>query len=109
MDWATPHPEPTPAYDPNDPAQVEARQIEEARRERDRWAALGKLLADPAGREWVWMLFERCHMFRTSFRADNPHGTSFAEGERNVGLMVFADVAKAAPGAYEMMQREFGR
>lgn len=108
MEWATPHPEPPPAYDPNDPEQVERRQLEEARRQRDVWQALGKLLADPAGRQWIWGLLERCHMFRTSFHGEATHATAFSEGERNIGLMIQADVMKAAPGAYEMMQRELG-
>ena len=71
-----------------------ARQMDEAER-REFLAAVRELLADDAGRQFVWWLLEQTHVFQTSFTGNST--TFFLEGERNVGLKVFALCAEAEP------------
>ena len=59
-------------------------------------ADLKWLMADPRGRRIVRGLLERSGVFRSSFTGD-AMGTSFREGERNVGLGLLALVTKHAP------------
>lgn len=104
-----PHPEPVQAYDPNDPEQVERRQIEAARDEMEKRQAIGRLLLDAAGRKWMWDLLVQCHVFHTEFHGENTHMTAFAIGERNIGLRILSEMNAAAPNAYAAMLQEFGR
>lgn len=57
------------------------------------------------GRAFLWRLFEKCHMFETSFTGD-PLLTAFREGERNFGLRLFEQLGAANPTAYTQMLRE---
>lgn len=63
------------------------------------------LLATRPGRRYIWGLLESCGIFRTSYSTD-PNGMAFAEGRRDVGLRVLADVNAASPEQYLVMLRE---
>ena len=58
-------------------------------------AAMRDLLGDDPGRRFVWWLLEQTHVFQSSFTG-NSH-TFFLEGERNVGLKIFALCMEADP------------
>lgn len=98
-----------PPYDASDEAQVQKRRRAAGNRAAAQKLALRKFLDMPAGRQWIWDLLESCHLYETSFDFQNPHATSFREGERNVGLRVLADIEKHAPQALRLMMNERGR
>jgi hypothetical protein len=58
-----------------------------------------------AGRAWLHSLLEACHVFATSHTA-NALNTAFAEGERNIGLLILNDVMAACPDQYVVMMKE---
>lgn len=74
--------------------QDKARKMDDAER-RALLAATKDLLAEEKGRIFVWWLLEQTHVFQNSFTG-NSH-TFFLEGERNVGLKLFALAMEADP------------
>ena len=58
-------------------------------------AAMRDLLDSETGRRFVWWLLEQAHVFQNSFTGNS--NTFFLEGERNVGLKVFALCMEADP------------
>ena len=63
------------------------------------------IMATPQGRAWVDDKLAFCGIFRTTFSAD-PYTTAFNEGQRNVGLALFADIMRACPEAYIQLLKE---
>lgn len=63
------------------------------------------LMSSPRGRRLVWWLLAKCGVNRTSF---NNSGSvmAFNEGQRNIGLVLQAEVLDAAPEAYVTMLNE---
>ncbi len=59
----------------------------------------------PGFRAFVWRLLGTAHVFETSLGAD-PHQTAFREGERNIGLMLWADVQRLCPQKFPLMAAE---
>ena len=62
---------------------------------RELLAATKDLLDEGPGRQFVWWLLEQTHVFQSSFTGNST--TFFLEGERNVGLKVFALCMEADP------------
>jgi len=71
----------------------------------ERIAVVRQLMATTYGRGWVWDILESTHIFRTTHTGE-ALSAAFAEGERNVGLKLLADVMLAAPSEYLQMTRE---
>ena len=67
------------------------------------------VLGSIQGRRFVWRYLEECGVMRTSFNGELTHSTAFAEGSRNVGLKMLADVNEALPSAYLQMVEESKR
>lgn len=67
--------------------------------------ALTHLLRDRAGRRWLYNLLSFCHAYESSFRT-NALAMAYAEGERNVGLKIIADITEASPELYFQMHKE---
>ena len=65
---------------------------------------LQHVMGTPQGRRFVWRLLDRCHIYTSSFTGNSE--TYFREGERNIGLMLFADINTSCPGLYATMQKE---
>jgi hypothetical protein len=63
------------------------------------------LLALPAGRRFIWRYLTECHMFTTSFSSDAIL-MACAEGERNIGLKLHADILATDPESLVKMQLE---
>jgi hypothetical protein len=63
------------------------------------------LMSSPRGRRLVWWLLAKCGVSRTSF---NNSGSvmAFNEGQRNIGLLLQAEVLDASPEAYMTMLTE---
>jgi hypothetical protein len=55
------------------------------------------------GREWMYDKLSRCHIYNTSFVVGDPHSTAFQEGERNIGLLLLAEIP---PDVYALMLKE---
>ena len=71
-----------------------------AREQRELLTAVRALLTGEAGKLLVWWLLEQSHVFQNSFTGNST--TFFLEGERNVGLKLFALCMDADP---EFMQK----
>lgn len=63
------------------------------------------LMSSPRGRRLVWWLLGKCGVNRTSF---NNSGSvmAFNEGQRNIGLMLQAEVLESSPESYMTMLNE---
>lgn len=64
-----------------------------------------ELMSTPLGRAWIWRKLEACHVFASSFAADD-RTTSFNEGQRSIGLALISDVMRACPDYYLLAMRE---
>ena len=62
------------------------------------------LMGSTRGRRIVWRLLERTGVYRSSFTGNSE--TFFREGQRNVGLMLMAQINEHAPDQYALMLKE---
>ena len=84
-------------------SETRAKRVKLARKRRD--GDFVAMMEVPGFRAFVWRLLGAAHVFETSIGAD-PHQTSFREGERNIGLMLWADVARLCPRQFPLMAAE---
>lgn len=63
------------------------------------------LMATESGRRFVARLMEVAGIYRCSFTGNST--TFFNEGQRNVGIQIFADIQIACPEQYSKMLDEF--
>lgn len=90
----------------SDDVQTVRQQRREARiQRRDELAALGRLMAEPAGRRWLYNLLGFCHVYSTSFRT-NALSMAHDEGQRSVGLKILADAEEAAQDMFFQMFKD---
>lgn len=92
-------------YDASDPIQVKKKANLLKVTETIKTDAIREVMRSRSGRTWVHSLLEACHVWRSSF-AIEPLAMAFAEGERNIGLKITAEVIEAAPIEYATMLRE---
>ena len=87
---------------------------EAERRERDKHARTTAYLAaedmkwlmgSKRGRRITFRVLEGTGMYRSSF-SDKALLTAFNEGQRNVGLMLMAQIHEVAPESYTLMMKE---
>lgn len=64
-----------------------------------------KIMAEEHGRRFIWRVLERAGIYRTSF-AGSSEQTFFREGERNMGLMLVAEIHEICPEMYSRMIKE---
>lgn len=83
------------------------RRAEKASRqaELDRVNFLVGAMSIPQGRQWIYALLDDCHLFTSQFIPD-PYLKYWADGERNVGLRIFADISAHCPDSYILMIKE---
>ena len=62
------------------------------------------LMSSKRGRRIVWRLLERTGVYRSSFTGNSE--TFFREGQRNVGLMLMAQINEFSPDQYALMLKE---
>lgn len=98
--------EETEGFNAADPKQVNAAKRVAGGSEASDREVMKQLTDYRPGRAFLWRLFEKCHMFQTSFMAESPLTTAFREGERNIGLRLFEQLGQANPTAYTQMLRE---
>lgn len=96
-------------YDPldiNGQAQAKADADQRSRLSRDTEESdLKWLMSSKRGRRIVWRLLDRAGVFRLSFNT-NAMQMAFAEGNRNEGLRVLAQIHTLCPELYPAMVRE---
>ena len=63
------------------------------------------LMGSKRGRRIVWRLLDRTGVFRLSFNT-NAMAMAFAEGNRNEGLRILAQVHALCPELYPVMMKE---
>ena len=63
------------------------------------------LMGSKRGRRIVWRLLDRAGVFRLSFNT-NAMQMAFAEGNRNEGLRILAQVHSICPELYPVMMKE---
>jgi hypothetical protein len=92
----------------NDIASAKAvRAAEKAAKEhlRQQEADVKEILKTEGGRRFFYKYLCRCGVFESNFDRDS-HVTAFYEGERKIGLDLFADMNRADPEAFIKMHRE---
>jgi hypothetical protein len=85
-------------------SQVKDRKRKDERLRDIELADMKKMMSTREGRRFVWRLLDRAGVFRTSFTGNST--TFFNEGQRNIGLIVLADVMAAAADQYVVMMNE---
>ena len=73
--------------------------------DQNRREVLVGIMSTMPGREWVWNMLSRSHVFGMSFVSD-AFLTAFREGERNQGQQLLNDVMEACPDQYVLAMRE---
>ncbi|HEX7386250.1 MAG TPA: endopeptidase [Castellaniella sp.] len=63
------------------------------------------LMGSKRGRRIVWRLLEEAGVFRVSFNT-NAMAMAFAEGNKNAGIRILAQVQERTPDLYIMMVNE---
>lgn len=64
-----------------------------------------KLMDTAHGRRFMWKLLGQCGVFRLSYSGELA-STSFNEGQRNIGLGLFAEIMAHCPHLYLLMADE---
>ena len=80
-------------------------QADAKRRAREEVEDMRWLLSGQRGRRIVYRQLEAAGVFRLSFNT-NAMAMSFAEGQRNTGLQLLAQVMAVRPDAYALMVKE---
>ena len=97
------------ALDPLDIARQrqdhERRQLRNRQAAEDERADVRWLMGSTQGRRLAWRMLQRSGMFRSSFSNDAMQ-MAFAEGGRNSGLALLAQILDAAPEQYPVMMDE---
>lgn len=97
------------SYDPLDiRGQDKAKAERELREQLDReneGEDIKWLMSDKRGRRVLWRLMDQAGVFRSTFNT-NALAMAFAEGNRNYGLRVMAQIHALCPKLYPVMMKE---
>jgi hypothetical protein len=91
--------------DASDKAQLKKLEVEARRAAREDSDTVRVVMSTTAGRRWMHRILSLCHVFEANAQTD-PVRVGFFEGERNIGLAIFADVHRAAADLYLKMMAE---
>jgi hypothetical protein len=58
------------------------------------------------GRRFMWRLLDLAGVFRLSYAGEATHATAFAEGGRQIGNVLLADIHRLCPVKYQLMVSE---
>jgi hypothetical protein len=95
------------AYNAGDAQQVAKREKKAKIRQLEKDSALRALLGAPEGRAWMWDLLEICRVHVSCFSSEG-NVMAFQEGQRNIGLILEAQIFKVNPELYLRMIKENG-
>lgn len=97
------------SYDPTDIRSQERAKADTDKREQltreTEESDLKWLMASKRGRRIVWRLLDRAGVFRLSFNT-NAMAMAFAEGNRNEGLRLLAQIHALCPELYPVMLKD---
>lgn len=85
-------------------AQQEARELEEKLAREQEVNDLKNVMSDKSGRRFVWSLLEKTGLYRSSMTGNSQ--TFFLEGQRNIGLMLIAQINEHCLDEYALMLAE---
>ncbi len=97
--------EPDEEFNAGDKASVKRKKMASERLAREKKALLESIMQFQQGRRWIKELLVACHCFQTSF-SKNALEMAFAEGQRNIGLQLLADITASCPEQYVVMLQE---
>lgn len=96
-------------HNPFELAEQEAEKHERNKRARDTAYLASEdmkwLMGSKRGRRIAFRVLERTGMYRSSY-SDKALLTAFNEGQRNVGLVLMAQIHEVAPESYTLMMKE---
>ena len=92
-------------FDAGNARQVSERTRKARREQAEQDNVLVQVMTTTAGRRWMWWLLSECGVFRSSF---SPEALVMAkcEGERNIGLILTAQIMRVRPMEYVTMTTE---
>lgn len=64
------------------------------------------LMSRKQGRRIVWRLLDLAGVYRLSYAGEATHATAFAEGSRQIGNVLLADIHRLCPQRYQEMVME---
>jgi len=96
------------SFNASDPEQVAAKRRSAGKKRKASEDVVHTIMSTQAGREWMRTILDSCHSFSTSFTGE-PFSMAFKEGERNIGLMLTAQIMRAAPDEFIMMLKEHNK
>lgn len=83
-------------------ARNETLKVDAENRAKTHEADIKWLMSSPRGRRLAWWLLEKAGVNRTSY-SNSGSAMAFNEGQRNMGLMIQADIVSLAPERYMEM------
>ena len=64
------------------------------------------IMRTTAGRAWMHRKLTACHIYQTTATPGDAFATYFNEGQRNIGLMLNAEILTACPDEFILMLKE---
>lgn len=95
-------------FNASDPVQVADKRRKAGRKRKAEEQVVYTIMSTQSGREWMHSLLSSCHCFSSSFTGESL-SMAFKEGERNIGLILTAQIMKAAPGEFIQMLKEHNK
>ena len=92
-------------YDAGDAKSVKERTKAFKRSEASKSLVIRQVMSSTEGRAWVYDILSLCHVYQSTF-STNALSMACAEGERNVGLRITADLVGTCPEHYLEMLKE---
>ncbi len=92
-------------YNAGDPKAVRERNRTLKRVEASERTVIRQIMGSNEGRAWIFKTLSLCHVYQSTF-STNALTMACAEGERNIGLQLTADVIAACPERYLEMLKE---
>lgn len=93
-------------YDANDEKQIKAARKKAATTDALKLDTIRTIMSTPHGRQWIYGILERCHIYGNPFVPGQSDSTAFNLGEANIGRIFLADVQEAASELYLTMLQE---
>jgi len=89
-----------------DNADDKAARLEIEKRRKAELDVIRSIMMTKAGRAWIWNWLDKCHIFGSTFFGEETHRSAFAQGQENVGRILWLDVQEASLDQYVKMVQE---
>lgn len=87
-----------------DEDQVKGRKRKDRRIRERELADIKAIMTTQEGRRYMWRMLDKAGIYRSSFTGNSS--TFFNEGQRNIGLIILADINESCPDLYLTMIEE---